>query len=644
MRMKRWRVFVLLIPVLLVGIGFALLEWLEPEYAYMPSEKKIMNPSAASSLKTAGVRYYDLWGQTIISKDASKLQDSGAVEVDEKLLKLGRKALYKETFGNEVFMTDILGVVDGPFTLSNMTKAIIQLKGKGTTNLRVELADNVTISDHTYRKGEKIDTGIDVPKGAFAPLGMPIKYEDGRLKVGISCMACHATVEGESKKVIEGAPNSDLNTGLLLALATNSAAYFTHTDIENVRKYLDDMKRSVLAESGGPEQPPNPKALEKAVDEVLVKWPRGNFDSTIDMKSNPAQIPDSFTKQGHPYGWSGFAMAGPFHGLAAFSNNVHSQNSDSLSQSEASKALFDMDKELYFRIILQNAANPRYRYDPKSGRKPSEFFAKVDPTPGVPGVNEVIKPPSFPRITLMAPDGLFISSPGYRVGEQVYAMSAYQNAIVPPVKIVGGQNVVASGEAVFKQAKCISCHAGEAFTNHRIISSRVIGTEPSRAQALKKTKSIFGRALFYPPETQVPLSPYVRWIPIPTAHLDPEQIKLAFAWDGSPGGYKVKGLIGLGWTAPYLHDGGVAVGPQLSQVGVTGTLLQGVVPDAANSLRALIDRGLRQKVIQANKSSEQLKKMHVTGVGHAFYVDEAAGFTKEQQNALIIYLMSLKGE
>jgi hypothetical protein len=643
--MKRWRVFVLLIPVLLVGIGFALLEWLEPEYAYMPSENKIMNPSAASSLKTAGVRYYDLWGQTIISKDASKLQDSGAVEVDEKLLKLGRKALYKETFGNEVFMTDILGVIDGPFTLSNLTKAIIQLKGKGTNNLRVKLANDITIGDRTYRKGEKIDTGIDVPKGAFAPLGMPIKYDDGRLKVGISCMACHATVDSKSKKVIEGAPNSDLNAGLMLALATNSAAYFTHTDIENVRKYLDDIKRSVSTESGGTESLPNPKALEKAVDEVLVQWPRGNFDSTIDMKSNPAQIPDSFTKQGHPYGWSGFAMAGPFHGLAAFSNNVHSQNSDSLSQSEASKALFNMDKELYLGIILQNAANPRLRFDPSSGKKPSDFFAKIDPTPGVPGVNEVIKPPSFPRITLMAPDGLFISSPGYRAGEQVYAMSAYQNAIVPPKKKIDvGPNAIASGEAVFKRAKCISCHAGEAFTNHRILSSREIGTEPSRAEALKKTKSIFGDASFYTPETQVPLPPYVKGIPIPTAHLDPEQIRLAFAWDGSPGGYKVKGLIGLGWTAPYLHDGGVAVGPEISQVGVTGTLLQGVVPDASNSLRALIDRGLRQKVIQANKRSEQLKKMHVMGIGHEFYVDKAAGFSKKQQDALIQYLMSLKCE
>jgi hypothetical protein len=642
MNRRKW--WILFIPVFLIGVGYILLHYLEFEYAYMPSANKILNPSAVKALNTKGVRYYDLWGKSLSVKDVREAQNEGAVEVNEKLLKLGRQALYKETFGNEVFMTDILGVVDGPFTIPKMAKAVLGLRGKGTTNLRVELAKDITIGARKYRKGEKIDTGIDVPKGAYAPLGMPVKYDQGRLKVGISCMACHATVDGNTKQVIEGAPNSDLNAGLLLALASNSAAYFTHTDIENVRRYLDDIKTTSTTTPGGSGRLPNPEALEKAVDEVLVEWPRGNFDSTIDMKSNPAQIPDSFTKGGHPYGWSGFAMAGPFNGLAAFSNNVHSQNSDSLSQTEASKVLFNLDKEAYLGIILQNAANPKYRYDPSSGMKPSDFFAKVDPTPGVPGVNEVIKPPSFPKITLMAPDGLFISSPGFRAGEQVYAMSAYQNAITPPVKGGVQSKMITDGGAVFRQAKCISCHAGESFTNHKIVSSKFIGTEPSRAQALKKTESILGDASFYRPETAVPLLPNAKAIPIPVNHLDPDQLKLAFAWGDSPGGYKVKGLIGLGWTAPYLHDGGVAVGPDLSQVGIAGTLLKGIVPDPVNSLRALIDRDLRRKVVAANQSSEQLEKMHVKGIGHEFYVDETTGFTKEQQDSLIRYLMCLKSQ
>src|SRR5690606_28687421 len=106
-----------------------------------------------------------------------------------------------------------------------------------------------------------------------------------------------------------------------------------------------------------------------------------------------------FTLGDHPYGWSGFAAVGPFKGLSTFSQNVHAQNSDSLSQADASKALFGIDKEMYLGIILQNAANPKYRYDPSTGQKPSAFFASVDPTPDAPGVNELVSSPDSPKLS-----------------------------------------------------------------------------------------------------------------------------------------------------------------------------------------------------------------------------------------------------
>jgi hypothetical protein len=88
---------------------------------------------------------------------------------------------------------------------------------------------------------------------------------------------------------------------------------------------------------------------------------------------------------------------------------------------------------------------------------------------------------------------------------------------------------------------------------------------------------MFGSASIFTPDTPVPIPPNAKVLQVPTAHLDPEQIKLAFARGDSPGGYKVKGLIGLLWTAPYLHDGGIAVGRESSQLGVTGTLLKGSI-------------------------------------------------------------------
>lgn len=651
-----------LITVAVIGIAVTTVYFKEMEYAYLPPSNKIMNQDTNSFGIKANQEsnpVYDLWGNTITEGNIKPLADgnslspdNGAVQINDEFLKLGRKMFYTETFGNEVFLTDIMGIVNGPLTIPNIMKAIVQLKGKGTTNLQVELAKDIKVGDKTFKKGQIIDTGIDVAKGSYVPLGMPVKYSEGRIKVGVSCAACHATVDRESKMVIEGAPNSDLNAGLLMALATNSTAYFTHTDEkkisdEGMEKLADYLSNMVKASDGKSVPLPDAKKLEEAVDADLVKWSAGNFDSTIDMKNNPAQIPDSFTLGGHPYGWSGFAAAGPFKGLSAFSNNVHAQNADSLAQSEASSTLFGIDKEVYMGAILQNAANPKYRYNPKSGMKPSDFFASVDPTPGVPGVNELIKPPTFPKLSLIAPDGVFASSKGYKVGEQVNSIAAWQNTLVPPpTKMKLDPNKVRVGEQVFKRADCISCHAGHAFTNNRIIPSATIGTEPSRAQALKKTENLFAdNATIYAPNTSVPIPPNPKILQVPTGHLDPEQLKLAFAHGDSSGGYKVKGLTGLYWTAPYLHDGGVAVGIDMqTQLGVPGTVLKGIPANPANSLQALVDKELRQKVIDANRSSKELQDAHVQGVGHEFWVDSSTGFTKQQQEGLIQYLLSLNNQ
>lgn len=385
--------------------------------AYVPAEDQILKPEAGVSAEYGMDKpAYDLWGRTISHKQANELMkteagrvmlspENGAVKIDDVLLLLGKTAFYEETFGNEVFLTDIVGAFEGPITMEGIKKAVEKLEGKGTSNLRVQLDKTVTIGGRTFQKGTWVDTGLDVPRGSNEILGIPFKNTGGQMKAGISCAACHAAVDPVTKLAVEGAPNADLNAGLLIAMASNSAAYFTHTDITSLGAYLRDTSLTVETSDGKTARLPDPQALEAAVDANLIKWPKGNFDSTIDMASNPTQIPDSFTQGDFPYGWSGHAMAGPFKGLSTFNNNVHAQNSDSLTQSEVSRELFGIDKEVYIGTILQNAANPRYRYTQAGGVKPSEFFAKVDPAPGAPGVNEVIKPPSFPKATLVAPDG-----------------------------------------------------------------------------------------------------------------------------------------------------------------------------------------------------------------------------------------------
>jgi hypothetical protein len=632
---------ILAISIILV-VAFIALNRMEPEYAYMPPEDKIINTYS----KKDG---YDRWGQFLSEAEAHKTlsktelsEKNGTIKVDERFRQMGRESFYKETFGNEVFFTDIVGIVDGPLTLSGFMKAIMKLKGEGTTNLKVQLSKDAVIGGRTFKKGETVDTGIDVAKGTFVPIGMPVKFSEGRVKIGISCAACHATVDRDSKKIIEGAPNQDLNAGLLLALAPNSAAYFTHAQISSLKDYIQRTEKEQSVRL------PDQNRLEEDVDRTFLQWPKGNFDSTIDMKSNPAQIPDSFTMGDHPFGWSGFAQAGSFKGLSTFNNNVHAQNADALSQLEASKALFNIDKEIYLGTILQNAANEKYRYNFKSeNMSPSQFFDKVDPTPGAPGVNELVKPPHFPKVSLIAPDGLIASAPGYKVNEQNNAMSAFQNSILPPKYKEGSkernkerneQNQV-NGREVFNRAGCISCHAGAYLTNNQIVPANEIQTEPSRANALEKTETIFGEAMIQSPNTPVPVPKDARVLQVPTGHLNKNQLLLGFAHGNSPGGYKVPSLIGLNWTAPYLHDGGVAAGTNIqTELGLSGTVQKNIPVDPRSSLRALLDRQLRQKVIEAN---QELKSVHVTGQGHEFWVDKQAGFTKEEQDALLDYLLSV---
>ncbi|MFZ5823711.1 MAG: electron transport protein [Bacillota bacterium] len=541
--------------------------------------------------------------------------------------RLGRQTFYGETFGNEVFFTDIMGILDGPLTIPNFIRAVLETRGRGTTNLEVRVSRDVTIGGHTFRKGEKVKTGLDVARGTLVPLGLPLSYQRGRIKIGITCAVCHAAVHPEKKRVMEGVPNTDLNAGLLLAFASNSAAYFPHARVGDLTEFVSDASFAVETDEGRQASVPDPDRFERSVDADFMRWPPGSFDASTDLENNPVQIPDLFTNGEHPYGFTGFAAAGPFHGLTAFNNNF-TRDSDPLTQADSSQALWSIPKEVFLGTILQRSASKSFRYDPTGGTRPSAFFARVDPTPGLPGAVEVTVPPSYPRLTPVAPAGLFIGPPERGVWEQANALSVFQNALEPPLAGSADPAVVAQGRAVFRRAGCMECHAGPRGTNNRVIPASVIGTEPSHARSLRATASLFG-----PPLTLEQGKP----VTVGMAGLSPDQLALAWAHGETEGGYKVPGLAGLAWTAPYLHDGGVAVGPPPERrVGVASVAR----PDPAESLRALLDRELRARVVAANRASPDLRAAHVDGGGHSFWVDAPAGFSQAEQDALIAFLLA----
>jgi hypothetical protein len=644
-RIRKFSLF-LLILLLAVGIGAPLID---VEYAYLPPLDRVVNPQRIN-LDVA----YDIWGEPVTHAEAQALMQTeegrrrldpsaGAVLIDEDFLRLGREAFYQETFLNEIFASDIAGILDGPLTPWEFTKAILRLRGEPTTNLRVALAETVTVGGQRFEKGTLIDTGLHVPRGALAPLGMKMRIEGGRIKAGVTCALCHAAVDPGSGDVIEGAPNFDLNIGVLMALAPNSAAYISNAALPP-RELWEGEGIPVPIGDGEKGEIPPPHILEDHVDRIFLRWPPGTFDSTADLVANPSQNPDSFTWGDHPFGWTGFASIGPFRGLSTLNNNVHALNSDGLSHVELTEELFGFSKELHYAMTLQNSALARYRWDYRDGVLPSVFFALVNPTPRAVGTNAMVPTPTFPRGSLVSPDGMLVSREGYSVWEHINAISAFQNTLVPPPPPLETdlESLTLGGE-IFERAGCANCHSGPTYTNNRVIPVAELGVSPSRAQG--NANSFPGMA--FPPQiwswnTPVPLpeNPLVLEVPVTVPE---EDILLAHAADpAESGGYKVKGLLGLYWSPPYLHDSSIAVGkdPE-SELGLPGTLLNRVRPDPVNSLRALIDRNLRNRLIRLYEMDQDLRDVKVTGKGHEFWVDKENGFSAEEQEALILYLLTL---
>ena len=656
---KRLRTVILFIILVIVfGVLGYQAEIVLP--ARSPALSNTYTPITQSTPSSIGS--YDVLGKVVSQADAAQLLQTeagrkqlspknGAVEITEDLLNLGRDAFYRETFGNERFISDVVGSLNGPINLVTITKAIARLGGKPTTNLQIPIDEDVTIGGREFKAGTLLNTGLDIPARSLIPLGMRTSLSQGKVRVGITCAFCHATIDRETGRILEGAPNNDLNSGLILAFASNSAAMFRHTGVNPTQLPLGE--HTYIDANSQESRLPDAKAVEDAVDADMLSWAPGNFDSTGTMSNNPSQNPSSYTFEAYPYGWSGHSAIGWFHGLTTLNSNVHATNSDATTGADGSQATLGIDKETYLGVILQNAANPAFRLP--EATSPSEFFNQIDPTPGEPAINEVLRMPGYPKGSPFMLDGLIANSPGQPVGQQLNAMSAWQNTLVPP-PYPNSQALegLKQGAQVFDRAGCVACHSGRYFTNHAVISQREVGTQPSRAPALNIFARSFVAPKTYPNSESAPLPTDPPILDIPTDITPQADQQRAFALNDPAGGYKVPSLIGLAVTAPYLHDGGVAASAEAlqqnesgfqiayaDQLGMVGTLMHSIQPDAAASLRLLLDRRLREPMIAANRSNPDLQRSNVEGIGHTYWVDEAAGFTLQEQTDLIQFLLSL---
>jgi hypothetical protein len=655
-----------LIVGVLVGLAPALLATTSVSgwYAF-PTEPPPLEDTMTPYTQPAPLEIgsYDVLGTVISAAEAAELlqteegqrqlsREEGAIEITEELIALGREAFYLETFGNEVFLTDVVGILDGPVNLWSVSRAILALRGQHTTNLQIPIDEDVIIGGRTFPAGSVLNTGLDVPPGSLLPLGLRLHLTWGGPKVGFTCALCHATVDEETGLIIEGATNIDVDAGLLLAMAPNTTAFFRNTDVDPTTFPLGS--HTYADAEGELHYLPDPQAIEDAVDAALLSWPPGMFNTTIDQRNNPTFVPSAYTFGQFPYSWNGFGAIGWFQGLTTLNNQVHAVSSDTTSDAYLAPKLLDMDSEHYLGLLLQNAARPNFRLP--EGQRPSAFLEAVTPTPQVPGIIELVPLPGYPFGSFFSPPATVVSRWGMPVGEHVNAMSAFQHTLAPPPnQPTEDLAQLEQGATVFVEAGCADCHGGRHFSNNQVIPLEEIGTQPLRALALKGMAEDFVEPATYPPSLLALPPPEAPVLPVPIRAEEQANLDLAYALDeNEEGGYKVVTLIGVYLHAPYLHDGGVAAGPDAlqesedgfvvadsEQLGMAGTLMRQIRPDPEASLRVLVDRELRAVMVEANRAHPDLQRSNIEGIGHEFWVDAEAGFSIEEQTSLILFLLSL---
>lgn len=670
----RWRYTSLCVLIAVVTLAAVLLSnvLLSPPIS---ATEALLQPAPSQP-----VGYYDYFGKLLSPQQAEQLVRQkgldpnspgaydriGAIQITQQLIDSGENIFFNRKIGDTLGLQRVFGFGVG-FTkiLPEVTEAILKLHGKPTTNLRITLKKDLTLGSRTYRRGSVIDTGLNVEKRSLFPQGLQL---DGNL----SCALCHVDLSGSGKR-LKGVPNGDLNIPLLIALAPNTAAGFARLNLNPLDPKYQGDGRTIIDSRNNLVKLPDPNKFEAAFDDAVLDVPFGQFESSPDRINNTTQIPNVFTFNTNPYLADGQFAVGPFGGLSAVNNAVHSSEINLLAAAQLSAQTIGIDPEVYLGVVLQNAVDPLLRL-PKWGPpiKPSQWLRLIAPDASKAELEAQIPAPgtgNYPELkpNLFTYNGLVFSpntnSQDVARGPFLFAsnaMSAWQNSLIPPAnrsqenQQALQRGSVERGAKVFEQANCATCHIPPFFTDNVIHPLREINTNSARAKSRLDLDNLLVPPKLYAFNNPVPIPANAEVLDVPTAGVSdtPTSLPKGLLPDG---GYKTTSLRGLYLSAPYLHDGGVAVRSEAIQVradgsfsvvdptglGLSGTLSVGKLADAASSLRALIDRNLRAQVVAANRANSALVRSNLDGIGHDFYVDQATGFTPAQQADLINFLLAL---
>lgn len=629
---------------------------------------------------TQPLGHYDYFGQLLTPTQAAQLVSSkglspsdpasyqkiGAVQITQQLIDKGEDIFFNRKIGDTFGLQKVFGFQAGFNLLApEITKAVRDLKGQSTTNLRITLQKNLQLGSRTFAAGTVLNTGLDVEKGKRIPIG---------LKGGgdLTCAICHA-VALPTGGHLKGVPNGDLAITFFIAAAPNSSAAFARINLNPFDPKYQGNGKTIINSQGQQVKLPDPQKFEAAFDDAALDIPPGQFESSPDTINNTTQIPTNFTFKSGPYLPDGQFAVGPFAGLSAQANSVHSSEVNLLAAAQLSAQTIGIDPEVYLGIALQNATDPSIRLPQGPPVKPSQWLRQVAPNITAAELEDQVPVPgvgSYPNLkpSLFTYNGLVFSPKTGKATDPASgpflfaanAMAAFENSLVPPPnRTPENQQALTSGSVqrgaqIFQQAGCVSCHISPFFTDNKIHPISQIKTNPARAESRIGFNQLLVPPKMYSLNTPVPIPANAQVVDIPTDGISasPTTLPNGILPDG---GYKTMSLRGLYLSAPYLHDGGVAVragtfqsGPQgrffvadPTGLGLPGTLGQGKPADSASSLRALVDRRLRRRVITANQANPGLKRSNLDGTGHEFFVDEAAGFTPAQQTDLVNFLLAL---
>jgi len=672
MRYRRTRLFCLVLIVCLTA--FILDSKLQPSYG-SDSVNSLLAPAPTQPLGS-----YDYFGEVLSPQEAAQLVRQkglnplnpnsylkiGAVQVTQDLIDDGEEIFFERDLGDRFGLQRVLGFSRGFIRiLPEVNQAIEELRGKSTSNLQIRLQKPLKLGSRFFPKGSIVNTGLDVEAGGNFPIGV-------NLSGGITCAACHVTLSKEGDR-LDGVPNGDLNIPFLIALAPNSAAGFARLEIDPLDPQYQGNGKKIIGQNGQIVELPDPEKFEAAFDDLLFEVPFGHFESSPDAINNTTQIPSVFTFNSGPYTAGGEFAVGPFAGLTALNNAVHSSEINLLAAAQLSEETLDLDPEVYTGVLLQEAADPSLRL-PDTAVKPSDWLRQVAPDPNRAELADQIPAPgagTYPKLkpSLFTYNGLIFSPKTFlrprdeASGRFLFAdnaMSAWQNSLLPPPNRTPENRAalengsVRNGARIFQQANCASCHIPPFFTDNQIYPVAEIKTSSARGESRLGLNPLLVPPKIYSLDTIVPPPAQATVLDLPTQGISatPTTLPNGVLPDG---GYKTTSLRGLYLSAPYLHDGGVAVREGALRVsgngqfqvvdgdglGLPATLSQGKPADAASSLRALLDRDLRAQVIAANQASPALVRNNLDGTGHPFYVDRQAGFSAQQQADLVNFLLAL---